>query len=983
MNPFRTRLIAMALTPLAGLALLTGNLRGQAAPAATDPAAPKKLDVFVVTGSYIPSTETAVEAGPSPVLRLDRKAIEESGATGTAELLQKIGVTNAGSVPISNNALGFTPGASAISLRGLGPEATLVLINGRRVAPYPVGAGGTTAFVDLNTIPLSTIDSIEVLKDGASALYGADAVAGVVNLKLRRGMAGSELLLTYGNTTNKDSSELVASIATGATTEKVSLIVAFNFYRKGAIMDRDRDYSAAPPFLSANSSPFNLLLSRFAVANALGQPVAAPIRGVSNFALAIFGQSGADAANNGQRPASQYTYSGGRSSAFNPNEFTTSYPDVRRTGAMVFGERKAFGTDNVKAYGDLSFQMVDTEYQLAPTATGDFSTPGQVDLIIPARTAAPILTVEIPVLGGSTTAPAGAVIIPGLYFAGPGTRFVNNTVQRLAAPGAFNPFNPFNQDISDDSRGRLVEFGNRIVRNATEAVMVTAGIKGENVAGKWNFDASLSYSSITDRTSSRFDSATRFNEVVNANSPIFDPRSPRYIGTTTPYNPFGYFRNPNPANALLADYVHVTVRDENESSLAQLNAVGSTRELFALPHGPVGLAFGGDFRREQLKQNPSAYGVAGDIIGSAPSAFTRAQRKVAGLFVETRLPILPRLEAGASVRHEIFFTSDREVTVPKGTLRWQPVARELTLRSSYSRGFREPSLYELYSSPVSVLSPILDPRDFFLEPEQSITLRGNRRLKAEKTDYFNAGFVWSPARPGLKGLTLGADFWAITRKGTVRANPQNTVLRAFGVGGAPLPGESVTFTSSGAIGVVNSLFYNVGQTEVEGWDFSAGYALPTDAIGRFELSTVWTLITRFEQAAVEGVPLRRVLGLDATGTGADGYLKLKGRVNLNWAYKGFSTYLGGSYIDGFDDTDANFNFYHVRARFITDAQVSYAFRGAVKPALRDTRINLGVRNLADWDPPQAYGNGGNSSGYPGAIYTSEGRFVYFSANRKF
>ena len=513
--------------------------------------------------------------------------------------------------------------------------------------------------------------------------------------------------------------------------------------------------------------------------------------------------------------------------------------------------------------------------------------------------------------------------------------------------------------------------------------MATAGVKGENIAGKWNFDASFSFSSIRDRTSSRFDSATRFNEVVNANSPIFDPRSSRYIGTTTPYNPFGYFRNPIAANAAVADYVHITVRDENESTLGQLSGVGSTRELFALPHGSAGIAFGGDFRHERLKQNPSAFGLAGDIIGSAPSAFTRAQRKIAGLFLEVRVPVLPRLEVSGSVRHEIFFTSDREVTVPKGSIRWQPIAHELTLRSSYSKGFREPSLYELYSSPISVLSSILDPRDFFVEPEQSITLRGNRRLEAEKTDYFNVGFVWSPARPGLKGLSLGADFWAITRDGTVRANPQNTVLRAFGLSGAPLAGESVLFSSSGAISVVNSLFYNVGRTSVEGWDFSGGYQLPTDSLGRWELSTVWTLMTRFDQAAVAGAPLRSVLGLDSTGTGADGFLKLRGRVNLNWAYKGVTVYLGGNYIDGFEDTDANFNPYHVRDRFITDAQVSYTIRGTARPALRDTKVNVGVRNLADWDPPQAYGGGGNTTGYPGALYTSEGRFWYVSVNRKF
>src|SRR4030095_9238186 len=97
------------------------------------------------------------------------------------------------SVPISNNATGFTPGATAISLRGLGPDATLVLINGRGGANYPVGVGGSTAFVDLNSIPLTAVENIEVLKDGASAIYGADAVAGVININLRRGIDGSEV----------------------------------------------------------------------------------------------------------------------------------------------------------------------------------------------------------------------------------------------------------------------------------------------------------------------------------------------------------------------------------------------------------------------------------------------------------------------------------------------------------------------------------------------------------------------------------------------------------------------------------------------------------------------------------------------------------------------------------------------------------------------------------------------------------------------
>ncbi|HEY0944013.1 MAG TPA: TonB-dependent receptor plug domain-containing protein, partial [Opitutaceae bacterium] len=139
MNTPRSRMFA------AGLALLPATIAGlyPASGYAQAPVVPveeevEELEKFVVTGSYIPTTEMAFSAGVSPVVRIDRKVIDSSGLSTTSELLQKVTVSNAGSVPISNNATGFTPAATSISLRGLGPEATLVLINGRRVAVYPV-----------------------------------------------------------------------------------------------------------------------------------------------------------------------------------------------------------------------------------------------------------------------------------------------------------------------------------------------------------------------------------------------------------------------------------------------------------------------------------------------------------------------------------------------------------------------------------------------------------------------------------------------------------------------------------------------------------------------------------------------------------------------------------------------------------------------------------------------------------------------------
>jgi hypothetical protein len=182
---------------------------------------------------------------------------------------------------------------------------------------------------------------------------------------------------------------------------------------------------------------------------------------------------------------------------------------------------------------------------------------------------------------------------------------------------------------------------------------------------------------------------------------------------------------------------------------------------------------------------------------------------------------------------------------------------------------------------------------------------------------------------------------------------------------------------------VNSLFYNVGRTKVEGWDFSGGYQFPTDTLGRWEVTTVWSLITRFQRAAVAGAPLQDVLGADSSGVAADAYLKLRGRVNMNWAYKGFNVHIAGSYTDGFDDVDPTGNDFEVGDRFLIDGQVSYSFRGHEKRLLRDTKVTVGARNIFDWDPPQAYGGGRNTTGYPGYLYTSENRFWYVSLTRKF
>lgn len=951
-----------ALSLCSGAAVISVSPPAQAQGAATSGSQPvQKLDKFVVTGSYIPTTETAFSAGVSPVIRIDQRVIEQSGLTSTSELLQRITVSNGGSVPISNNATGFTPAATSISLRGLGAEATLVLINGRRVASYPVGNGGTTAFVDLNSIPLAAVDSIEVLKDGASAIYGADAVAGVVNIKMKRGLDGTQVMLNYGNTTSKDSSEFVASVITGAQTDKASAMVGFNYYKRNAIFNADREYSKIPPFLSSNSSPLNLQITR-AVALAAGVPASSLPAGT---APNIFAASPAASSNNGTTPASGFRYTGGRSSVFNFNEFSMSYPRRDNRGVFAYADRKVFGTDNLRAYVDVNYQNAVTENQLAPSATGNFSGSG-TELVIPARTTTPL--------------------------AGPDGR------TRVAVAGAFNPFNPFNQDITGGTRARLAEFGNRIFRNQTDALLITAGLKGQNIAGKWDFDSGYTHSSIRDLSRNTLVSSSRFNRLMNANDSFFRPGSADYLGTTVPYNPFGYYKVSIPNNAAIVGAAKINVKDLNESKLNSVNAVISTGSLLDLAAGSVGFAFGADFRHEQLNQYPDPFAGTGDLIGSSPTATTRGHRKAYGVFAEWEIPVMRNmpgahdLSVTAAARHENFMTENETTIVPKVGVRWQPIDQSLTFRGSWSKGFRQPSLYELYSTPTSGLTPIQHPITRLNEPEQDVTVAGNRRLQPEKTKYLNTGIVWSPQFAALKGLTLGVDYWEADRRGTVTNNYQDTVNRFFGrtatgaaAPGGLLPGESVVLFTNGDIRTVNSVFFNIGQTKVAGFDYSANYIAKTDNLGRFEFSTVWSIYSHYRIRTTEGGPFVEVVNQPTPeGTGSDnGYLRKKGRAQIDWAYRGITTLFGTNYTDGFWDLDSNGDSFFVRPTWIFDLQVSYNFQNRFAPFLSDTKVAVGARNVFDRDPPFASGFAGNSTGYPGFLYSSEGRFWYVSLTRKF
>ena len=324
--------------------MVAGNAFAQApaaTPDATGAQAPVQAEAerVIVTGSNIP---TAEEVGPNPVLNINRDLINKRGERNAEELIRNLPVANANGVPVSNNATGFTSGASSISLRGFDPSATLVLVDGKRIAVYPIGTGGTFSFVDLFSIPRAAIDSIEILKDGASTTYGADAVAGVVNIKLRHNYRGAEATVEYGNTLDKDAAVYSADLIFGIGDDKTQVTGTMNFYHHNSVFNHDRGFSARPPFLSSNASPENLQLSSDVVIAAGVNPATLPIDPATGLPRPIIFGS-APLFTNGFAPATSYLYT--RTEA----ERLTSTPHPGRIQSQSAGaDTSAWSTKSVK-----------------------------------------------------------------------------------------------------------------------------------------------------------------------------------------------------------------------------------------------------------------------------------------------------------------------------------------------------------------------------------------------------------------------------------------------------------------------------------------------------------------------------------------------------------------------------------------------------------------------------------------------------------
>src|SRR6266480_4486459 len=299
--------------------IVASNAFAQAAPrgAGAAPAPAAEVERVIVTGSLIP---TAEEVGPNPVFSINRDLINKSGAgTTTEQLLQRQPIMNGSNIPVNNNGTGQSgpTGTAAIALHGLDPGATLVLVDRRRVAPFPGSANSGYAFVDLTSLPITAVQSIDILKDGASTTYGADAVAGVVNLNMYKDYRGAQVTIQYGDSATgnatgngSDDAEYRGDILFGVGNDTTSITGDIFYYKHHDMFNHDRQNSLNPPFLSSNSVPWNLQLRTQAILHPFdinGNPQTPPVLTPAQLARSqIFGTAPDNS--NGLTPASDYIY---------------------------------------------------------------------------------------------------------------------------------------------------------------------------------------------------------------------------------------------------------------------------------------------------------------------------------------------------------------------------------------------------------------------------------------------------------------------------------------------------------------------------------------------------------------------------------------------------------------------------------------------------------------------------------------------------
>lgn len=878
--------LKLSVAPIVlGVALVSVPSFAQSAPA--DEAANSDDNVIIVTGSLLrrTSTETA-----SPVSVLSADTLEKRGLNTVAEAVQRLSANGAGTITQNwNTGSNFATGANAASLRGLTVQSTLTVFDGLRMAPYPLADDGHRNFVDLNTIPAGVIERIEVLRDGASSTYGADAVAGVINIITKKEIQGVHLDASSGISQRGDAAEQRVSATVGygdLDGQGFNFYVNAEYQRQKALWARDRRY----PFNSADLSkicdgdghcmPNNVVngVNADGTWTGLGTTTTPAWRPYNSSPLTLTDPGGTEhtyapgtialapytvlngcgdlasvnltAAQQGAtKPTWTPVYDDDEETILGYNFNNVNYTgpvyganqcqqDLRQQYSQLQPEQERIGFsgrftanigDRAQAYAAFNYYQVRTQTQLSPLGfAGQTTPPGAVvynPVFLPAY-----------LCSGATPSRTG-----------------NNGCN--AENGTLNPNNPF---AADGSWARLIYRYDRPreIYSKSRALRGALGISG-SFGEDWNYNADLTVSNTQlDIVQRNFLVPQRLINVISDGS----------------YN----FVTPSANGEEIRDYIAPVNRTRSTSDLWQAQA-NLSKSLFQLPGGPFQALIGAAYRHESI-DNPSAnaqddehpydryYGV--NSVGASGS------RNVRSAFFELSAPIVEQLELTGSGRYDDYSSGQSNFS-PKVGFTFTPV-KEVLLRGTWSKGFRIPSFNEAYGLPTTgYITQTVNCEKYkaFCDAHGNntyatgaysigLTSSGNPNLKPEKSTSWTLGTVIEPVR----GISFTVDYFNIKVKNLVTGVDYSGIpdLYYANNGTVDIPGitvrpqlpDNANPNALPLLGFIEYSFQNADSQEVSGLDFGLNVVRNLSSNIRWTSSADASYLIKFQKRFDSGAVQR-------------------------------------------------------------------------------------------------------------------------------
>ena len=912
----------------------TGAVNAQETEEAAD--AVEKIEV---TGSRIRRTDIE---GANPVTVMSRVDIEKFGVTSTGDVLQAI--PSAGSAINTNNNNGGN-GTTTINIRGIGSNRTLVLVNGKRWAP---GLGGS---VDLNNIPAAIIERIEVLKDGASAVYGSDAIAGVVNIITRQDFEGVQASGYVGQWDEGDGNKEQWDIGFGTANDKGNVYFNISYVEEEPTLAGDREISAVPTFgtpegFGGSSAPPQ---GRFFTFDQDGN---------------AFSQQGDG--NGGLEPWVEPT------SRFNFAPFNYLSTPQERTN--IYTQARYELTDNVSVNVTGFYGNRKSEQALAPT----------------------------PLFIGTAFGDTGFTLSADNPFSPYDFDVTTDQDVLDADPNAREMF-LFGR--------RMMEAGFRSFKQNVDQFQFNGGFDGvfEFADREFFWDVNYTYADITQNTST--EGLLNMDRVARA---IGDPANctgdcvplnlfggaPEVIGEGS-------------ITQEMLDYITFTAQDELNSSLESYSA-NISGEVMELPAGYLAFAAGYEKRWQSGYDQPDAIIAAGITSGNARLP-TSGAFSVEEAYLELAVPLLSDMPGVEQLDLELAtrysdYSNFGDTTNSKVGLKWR-INDDLLVRGTWSEAFRAPSLTELFSGNSDAFPPLTDPCNggaaanpnlpgcagipaSYQQPNSQIriTTGGNANLQAEEAESFTYGFVYSPE--AVEGLSITFDVFDIEVDNAVSSVGAQTILNACAETGETL----CSLITRGSGGNVVDLFngqINLGGQTTSGFDYNVAYNFETE-YGDFRVNWDGTYIDERSLIVVDPVSGTSETFNDAGQAGdRDVVPRLRTNLSLTWNYDDWTAnwlmrYIGNTtelcQIDGGEldqqlcsdpvdpAAEEGNSFNELEAMAYHDVSLGYAVND-------NLRITVGVNNLFDTDPEVSYSTFANS--FDPSMYEIPGQFFYSRVNVTF